>query len=297
MIALNSSSRKSLGLRERSHPITSKKLRHFAFGGPRPTPSKPGGRTASIARLVCHATLGGLSGFGLVSPAAASTKTWKAGTDGYYTAGANWLGGVAPVPGDTAIIISSTPWFTDAEATHGDTIVQQTLDFQANSGIPLVSILGQTTFAANTTLNFIGGVQALWGTVLKCYSNNALNGGINIGSATTSARLTLNVLDYRWGLHYTPTTSNNGTIAIAGGSVLHLYPSAGGAVVTFGPNGQISGYEWSTDLGHADFANNGLISLAPGAFLQDSWVTAGSGLYYSTLINNGPSGSKEPRAS
>ena len=233
---------------------------------------------------LCAAALAGLAGF---SPAAASTRVWQAGTNGSYAAGANWVGGIAPGPGDTALITGSTPWFTDSEATNGVTLAQQVIDFQANPGNLLVGILGQTTFATDATMNCAGGGLNQQGTWLKAYHDNALNGTINVGSAAATARLTLNVLDDGWDLYYTPTTQNNGTIAIAGGSVLHIYPSAGGYTLVYQPGGPPVPVLLSGDPGWANFTNNGLITVAPGGTLVHNWETAGSGRYQSTLINNG----------
>ncbi|MBV9997689.1 MAG: hypothetical protein JO015_01120 [Verrucomicrobia bacterium] len=261
-----------------------------AFNAAFPNPS---GRAKTLRTLrstllplgpLCAAALIGLAG---VNPAAASTSVWKAGTNGSYTAGANWVGGVAPGPGDTALITGSSPWFTDSEATNGDTIAQQALDFEAGPGSPIVGILGQTTFAADTILNCAGGGLDQQGTWLKAYHNNALNGTINVGSASATARLTLNVLDDGWNLYYTPTTQNNGTITIAGGSVLHIYPSAGGYTLVYQPGGPPVPVLLSGDPGWADFTNNGLITVTPGGTLVHSWETAGSGRYQSALINNG----------
>ena len=97
---------------------------------------------------------------------------WKIGAVGAYLDPANWVEGVAPGPGDTAIIADpSGPTFYPAgvnpsflsslglSAPPGDTIVGQTINFTPTTASTTTPQLSNTTFAADTTINVTGSAR------------------------------------------------------------------------------------------------------------------------------------------
>ena len=96
---------------------------------------------------------------------------------GDYLDPANWAEGVAPGPGDTAIITdASGPSFYPAgvdpvflstlglAAPSGYTIVGQTINFTPNTASTTAPQLSRTTFAADTTINVTAGARRTsWG--------------------------------------------------------------------------------------------------------------------------------------
>ena len=96
-------------------------------------------------------------------------RTWKAGANGNYTDPANWNEGVAPAPGDTVVITTSEPWFTNpANITQGDTISGQTIYLQAGDGTrpQITAQISYSTFSRDTTINVTGYTPVL----MKSYS-------------------------------------------------------------------------------------------------------------------------------
>src|SRR5215213_4384017 len=94
---------------------------------------------------------------------------WKAGAVGTYLNPANWVEGVAPGPGDIAIIADpSGPSFYPASvnpsllssfgqaAPPGDAIVGQTINFTPTMASTTVPQFSNTSFAADTTINVAG---------------------------------------------------------------------------------------------------------------------------------------------
>jgi hypothetical protein len=229
-----------------------------------------------------------ISSLGLIGAAPAATLTWQAGFAGNYTDPAHWIGGIAPGPGDTAVITGPQPYFTDLQmATQGDTISGQTIDFNAGPAYsqrnPLLGFLGQTTFAPDTTLNVTGPGQ----TEMVAYYNNALNGTINVGTPAAAGTLMINPMCYGYSSTYTPTTTNNGAITISDQSLFWIYPYASGLIAVVGPDGRVHLAEGTGYGGPANFANNGLIIVSPGGNLVDSGLPEDSGSYGSALVNNG----------
>ena len=191
---------------------------------------------------------------------------WKTGAVGAYLDPANWVEGVAPGPGDTAIIADpSGPTFYPASvnptflssvglsAPPGDAIVGQTIDFTPNMASTTTPQLSNTTFAADTTINVTGpGTQNILG-----WFDNTFQGAVNIGDGMTSGRLELTLVHQPTGLPPALAT-NAGVITIAGDSVFHISPFF--FAIAPGPF-----YD-----GVANFDNKGLILIAPGGELVES---------------------------
>src|SRR5262245_15991764 len=98
-----------------------------------------------------------------------AVRHWKIGAVGAYLDPVNWVEGVAPGPGDTAIIADpSGPTFYPAAvnpsflsslgltAPPGDTIVGQTINFMPTTASTTTPQLSNTTFDADTTINVTG---------------------------------------------------------------------------------------------------------------------------------------------
>src|SRR5690348_3059263 len=157
---------------------------------------------------------------------------WKTGAVGAYLDPANWVEGIAPGPGDTAIITDpSGPTFYPASvnpsllssfglsAPPGDGIVGQTIDFTPSMASTTTPQLSNTTFAADTTINVTGsGTQNI-----LAWFDNTFQGAVNIGGAVSSGRLELTLLHQPTGLPPGLAT-NAGVITIAGNSVFHISP-------------------------------------------------------------------------
>ena len=194
-----------------------------------------------------------------------AVRNWKIGAIGAYFDPTNWVEGVAPGPGDTAIIADpSGPTFYPASvspdflssvglpAPPGDTIEGQTIDFTPSMASTTTPQLSNTTFAADTTINVTGpGTQ----NILAWY-DNAFEGAVNIGDALSSGRLELTLLHQPTGLPPALAT-NAGVISIAGDSVFHIAPFLHNTGVPFFD-------------GLANFDNEGLILIAPGGELVES---------------------------
>ena len=191
---------------------------------------------------------------------------WKIGAVGAYLDPANWVEGVAPGSGDTAIIADpSGPTFYSAavnpsflsslglSAPPGDTIVGQTINFTPSTASTTTPQLSNTTFAADTTINVTGsGTQNI-----LAWFDNTFQGAVNVGDALSSGRLELTLLHQPTGLPPALAT-NAGVISIAGDSVFHiapfLFPTPPGPFFD----------------GVANFDNEGLILVAPGGELVES---------------------------
>src|SRR4051812_9799841 len=219
---------------------------------------------------------------------------WKTGAGGAYLDPANWVEGVAPGPGDTAIIADpSGPSFYPAGVNPsflsslglptppGDTIVGQTIDFTPTMASTTTPQLSNTTFAADTTINVTGsGTQNI-----LAWFDNTFQGAVDIGDGTTTGRLELTLLHQPTGLPAAVAT-NAGVITIAGDSVFRIAP----LFFATAPGPFFDGL--------VDFDNNGLILVAPGGELVESQTSflispeplptgADVGPYSSTFNNNG----------
>src|SRR4051794_39757459 len=213
-----------------------------------------------------------------------AVRHWKTGAVGAYLNSANWVEGVAPGPGDTAIISDpSGPNFYPAgvnpsflsslglSTPPGDTIVGQTIDFTPSLDSSTTPQLSNTIFAADTTINVTGsGTQNIVG-----WFNNTFQGAVNIGDAITSGRLELTLAHQPTGLPPALAT-NAGVITIAGDSVFHISPFF--FAVAPGPFFD----------GVANFDNEGVIFIAPGGKLVESESSfMDLGPYPWTFYNNG----------
>src|SRR3954468_20692631 len=206
---------------------------------------------------------------------------WKIGAVGTYLDPTNWVEGVAPGPGDTAIIADPSgptfypagvnPFFLSSlglAAPPGDTIVGQTIDFTPSLDSTTTPQLSNTTFAADTTINVTGsGMQNIVG-----WFNNTFQGAVNIGDAISSGRLELTLAHQPTGLPPALAT-NAGVITIAGDSVFHIAPF----LFTGGPL-----YD-----GFANFDNEGVILVAPGGELVESESSLMDLGPYPWTFNNG----------
>jgi hypothetical protein len=209
---------------------------------------------------------------------------WKIGAVGAYLDSANWVEGVAPGAGDTAIIADpSGPTFYPASvdpsflsslglsAPPGDTIVGQTINFTPSTASTTTPQLSNTTFAADTTINVTGsGTQNV-----LAWFDNTFQGAVNVGDAISSGRLELTLLHQPTGLAPALAT-NAGVTSIAGDSVFHIAPF----LLTIAPGPFFDGV--------ANFDNEGLILVAPGGELVESESSLMDlGPYPWTFINNG----------
>ena len=209
---------------------------------------------------------------------------WKTGAVGAYLNPANWVEGVAPGAGDTAIISDpSGPTFYSAAvnpsflsslglaAPPGDTIVGQTINVMPTTASTTTPQLSNTTFAADTKINVTGsGVQNI-----LAWFDNTFQGAVNIGDAISSGRLELTLLHQPTGLPPALAT-NAGVITIAGDSVFHIAPF----LFTTAPGPFFDGV--------ANFDNEGQILVAQGGELVESESSLlDLGPYPWTFTNNG----------
>jgi hypothetical protein len=219
-----------------------------------------------------------------------AVRHWKIGAVGAYLDPVDWVEGVAPGSGDTAVIADpSGPTFYPASvdpfslsslgqaAPSGDTIVGQTIDFTPSTASTTTPQFSNTTFAADTTINVTGsGTQNI-----LAWFDNTFRGTVNIGTAfeaLNSGRLELTLLHQPTGLPPALAT-NAGVVSIAGDSVFHIAPF----LVNVAPGPFFDGV--------ANFDNEGQINVAQGGELVESESSLMDlGPYPWTFTNNGTIG-------
>ncbi len=182
-----------------------------------------------------------------------ATKTWQGGeanpNQGQYETGTNWVGGAAPVSGDTASITGATDpggiqeldgvtLFNTGNYTQvvmlqpvtggptvitsadqipqGDTISGETIDFDGTAGAIQAELRKQTL--SGDTINVVGH------TVFTDDFTNAIDSTVNIGTPGGSGLLEFQLEPFSANVGGTGsidrTTTTSGTITVGDGSQL-----------------------------------------------------------------------------
>ena len=210
-----------------------------------------------------------------------ATATWNPGASGDYLDPAHWAGGTAPGPGDTATITggatpvfsATPPWMSSYPAPPGEAVSGQSLVFSTAPGTYIQGISGNTTFAADATIQVAGSGT----TVLNAWFGNAFDGRINVGDGTAASTFQISPT-VETGTP-APTNTNRGTIAVASGSTFSINPFLGRLYI--GAAGRFF-------TGQSVFDNEGTITAAPGGVLSyESANLTDNGAYPYSFVNNG----------
>ena len=123
-----------------------------------------------------------------LSLSAASIKTWDGSASGYWTNGANWTGGTAPVSGDSLLFpVSATRYTTTNNFTN---LTVATFSFDGSNYVHYGNAI---TNGGDITLNNTGGTNIIrFGLTLSAAQMFDVNGGAT-ANLTVNSNLNLNI--------------------------------------------------------------------------------------------------------
>ena len=163
-----------------------------------------------------------------LSLSAASIKTWDGSASGYWTNGANWTGGTAPVSGDSLLFpVSATRYTTTNNFTN---LTVATFSFDGSNYVHYGNAI---TNGGDITLNNTGGTNIIrFGLTLSAAQMFDVNGGAT-ANLTVNSNLNLNGYDLTFDPGASGSIEVNGVISATG----NLRKNSTGTLILSGASG------------------------------------------------------------